>query len=102
MCAELEIIWSKWSWSNRSTAPTFSRGTEQQNYAKPQDSWCPGRDSNIAPSEYKSKKLPLHTQLLDYIIITLLHHYIINIGIYVFRITTNSTEYSTWKAGNSC
>jgi hypothetical protein len=37
MSAELEITWNKWPWSNRSTAPTFYEGIEQQNYAKPQD-----------------------------------------------------------------
>jgi len=99
MSAELEIIWNKWSWSNRSTAPTFSGGTEQQNYAKQQDSWFPGRDSNIAPSEYKSKKATIththtHTHTCSITSLTLVF--------IVFRITTNSMEHSTWKDDNSC
>jgi len=51
----------------------FLEGLNNKIMQKPQGSWCPDRDSNFAPSEYKSKQLPLHTRLLAYVI---------NIGIY--------------------
>lgn len=61
MSAELEIICNKWSWSNRSIAPTFSGGTNNKTMqnlriasvsAEIQISHLPNTNQN---------KLPLHT-----------------------------------------
>jgi hypothetical protein len=45
------------SWNNRVTITTVSRGTEE-NYEKPQEGRCTGRDFNRASAKYKSKALP--------------------------------------------
>lgn len=53
----------------------FMEGLSNKTMQKPQDSWCPGRDSNTVPSEYVKKSYH-YKELLAYVI---------NIGIYCIR-----------------
>jgi hypothetical protein len=47
---DLIEVWAKYS----------ARRTEESNEKYSQDKWCPGRDVNWAPPEYKSRMLPPH------------------------------------------
>jgi hypothetical protein len=55
----LEEFGSKRSLPNRGSIPEFFGGTEETHQYLSYDNWCPGRDSNRAPHEYKSRALPL-------------------------------------------
>lgn len=55
-----EVFRKKRPWSTEGTIPVFWEGLRRTTKVFSLDIRCPGRDSNRAPPEYESRRLPLH------------------------------------------
>jgi hypothetical protein len=56
---ESEGLWKEAVIASFDMPSHYSSAGTVENYKKPQDSWCPDRDSNVAPPECKSETVPL-------------------------------------------